>query len=943
MSGTKATTRTAAQGYVDAWEREHGARKFPSAVWEQWRAQDEPSLDRGSLRTALRRWRRGETDLAEHAKLQSAIAEVLEFEREDLFGPRGSPRSPEGFPFDAFPALGAFDPASETPFHAATLRPWARVPGRPTHDVDPLDLPLGGRRIWAFMPPGAGRSFAAHWQRHRRRAPTRPWELPPRATSILSLSSPSVEALDAVDDEAPLLLVLDEWRADAGAFFERLRRRRGDYAVLAPFSLKEGAKGEEAYGWEVDDAWRSGYVRWVVRRLQESGSVGTRLHADRFLDWVKGADPTLSRFTTPGELLPLLAFAHENGTETLTKQFGTPLVGAVVERTLGRVGGSSMRDRWLREDGAVAFLRMLEGRWRSPCLRWDRALTAEAWAELIPGEIAPATTEGMEHAREIAAKLGRKRMPRGERDALTAALQKKLSEVPAREAVRAFVEARVLRGVGTDELAPSPRWVAEAVARSTVARAVAAEAPRVWGRWCVDPERRPLVDEHLRTLEPRALGELIERTVEDFDPAALGAVAAVEAVFIALGHCASARRKGFVSKRGDALRALAAQQMALLTPHYHDGLPAPRTRPGPSEGAGEWTEFLGACWAWSFLLPTAPSEIPPGRAWLFPGWDAPDVDDLPKTLDVWGGERHRSDGADAEARGVATMRSMLPAVLERATGTFARVDDWQRVPQLLVEAALPMAIRRGWPVASFVARLAHAGPGVALQLTERITAVPEAERDRLLEAMWAGAFRRGARVEEALRHFEHRDEESGAFSSDYPRSPLISLLVTRWPVEHVEAAVRMEKHWDEGRTVLLLRVTPEAHRSRIARALIEAMSGHEHDVIEALKRFGAAFVEVLEELAVDPTKWQAAQAVWEVAPERAARHAEEGYAGGVIQPWLSTTPTKHFPRLLEIVGRHEERAVPDDLRYWLQRKLYEPGADVERVWALLRRVDRPRT
>jgi len=104
-----------------------------------------------------------------------------------------------------------------------------------------------------------------------------------------------------------------------------------------------------------------------------------------------------------------------------------------------------------------------------------------------------------------------------------------------------------------------------------------------------------------------------------------------------------------------------------------------------------------------------------------------------------------------------------------------------------------------------------------------------------------------------------------------------------------------------------------------------------------------AFVEVLEELAVDPMKWQAARAVWEIAPERAAQLAEEGYARGVIQPWLSTTPTKYFPRLLEIVERHKVQAVPDDLRYWLQRKLYEPGAEVERVWALLLRVDRPRT
>lgn len=141
---------------------------------------------------------------------------------------------------------------------------------------------------------------------------------------------------------------------------------------------------------------------------------------------------------------------------------------------------------------------------------------------------------------------------------------------------------------------------------------------------------------------------------------------------------------------------------------------------------------------------------------------------------------------------------------------------------------------------------------------------------------------------------------------------------------------------------LLLARAPAVHGDSIARALLELRLALGEEVVAVLKRFGDAFVEVLVEAAETSMGWTAARAVWEVAPTRAAQLSEEGYARGTTRPWMSETPAEHFHLLLEIVERHRNRPVPDNLHHWLRRKLYEPGADAEQVWSLLTRIERER-
>jgi len=304
-------------------------------------------------------------------------------------------------------------------------------------------------------------------------------------------------------------------------------------------------------------------------------------------------------------------------------------------------------------------------------LRWGAAPTAAAWAGTVPPDGAPTTTEAGERARAIAKELKSERLTKTRRTELVEELNDLLPEdVPAREVVRALVEARVLRDIGVDALGVSPPWMVEAMVKTTVEQSLTKDAPGVWGRWCVDQARRPFVEEQLFACDDAVLTTLITRAVESFDAASLGAVAAVEALFVVVGD-RLAREPRFALKRVPLLKRLAGLQVGLLAPHYPNGLPAPRTRSGPHEPMKGGAEFVAAAWAWSLRV-EAPGELPPGAAWLFPGWLSPSLDHIPDALMFH--DRERADGsvADAEVRGVEHMRAPRLIALTGFRGTSPR-------------------------------------------------------------------------------------------------------------------------------------------------------------------------------------------------------------------------------------------------------------------------------
>lgn len=948
MSRERPTERTREQALVDAWESKSAPKKFPGAVWARWSETETPGVERDSLRTVLSRWREDGATLEEHPGLRKAIVSVLSEVRPiteaDLFGPRHGARSPGSFPFRAFPTLGEFDPAADEPFRAATLHQVRGPRVSPFDDsaartIDLLDLPSLGGRVWAALPPGAGRSFAANWARHRPRPAPALYALPLPPPEVLSLVTPSVEAIDAIDEGASLLIELEAVGDQLDAFIERLTKRRGSCAVLAPFDLTLPEREFRGYVWRANAAWRDGLVRWVARRLESLGNKGSRLVVPDFLAWAARIDPDVTRFATPGDLLPLLDYAHTHGTETLTKHFGAELVRSILGATIERIGGTSLRDRWLREFGVTAFQKMVRTWWCRPSLRWGTDPTATAWAGTLPQEEAPLTTEAGERVHVIAKELKSERLSKTRRTLLVEELNDLLPEgVPAREAVRALVEARVLRDIGVDALGVSPPWMVEAMVKTTVEQSLSTDNPSMWGRWCVDQARRPFVEEQLFAIRDELLTNLITRAIETFDAASLGAVAAVEALFVVVGD-RLAREPRFALKRMPLLKRLAAVQVGLLAPHYPNGLPAPRTRSGPHEPTKGGAEFVAAAWAWSLRVEAA-GELPPGAAWLFPGWLSPSLDHIPDALMFH--DRERADGsvADAEVRGVEHMRALLPEVLERATGTFTTPDRAHRIPRNFAEAAIPLALRREWSLALLVQQFRAPSPAESARLARRIEALPDEERAQTIDALWGIALGDGAELPEALRYFEPDEDLRRGF----PRSALTTLLHERFPIERIEAAVAAVMPCNEHTGERLLRMTPKEHRPRVARVLAKALGSQVHTVINILKAFGRELADVLVEVAAVPERrenWLVAQTVWEVAPEVARDLARREYALGRIDPWITGMPEAHLGELVAVVEEHPSQSVPDSLRFWLSRRLVEVGPEAERVWVLLQRAGWP--
>ena len=541
--------------------------------------------------------------------------------------------------------------------------------------------------------------------------------------------------------------------------------------------------------------------------------------------------------------------------------------------------------------------------------------------------------------RAIAEALKAERLSKDKRADLVKELNELLlDDVPAREAVRAFVEARVLRDVGIDALGVSPPWMVEALAKTTVGQSFANGPPSVWGRWCVDPMRRPFVEAQLLACDDARLSALIERAVKTFDRASLGAVAAVEALFVVVGE-RLAREPRFASKRMLLLKHLARLAVGLLAPHFPNGLPAPRTRGGPHEPSKGGAEFVAASWAWSLHV-EEPLPTSSQAAWLFPGWLSPSLDQIPDALMFH--DRAPNDGAgpEAEERGVKLMSTLLPEVIARATGTFTDPGAARRIPRNFVEAAIPLALRRGWPLAVLVRNFRDPSEAESSRVALRINALPDHERARTIDALWEVVLADRSRFLESLRCFEP-DED---FRRGFPRSAITALLLERFPVEEIEGVVAATTRWDEHTGDRLLRMTPLEYCPRVARALAKALASQTHTLIIVLKAFGRDVADVLVEEAARPGRhdaWLVAQAVWEVAPERALELAKSEYGLGNIAPWITSIPEAHLSELVAVVEEHPAQSVPDALRFWLARHLGEVGPEAERVWALLVRAGWP--
>lgn len=948
------------RAHVDAWMKQgkETFAGFARAVRERFKEMNHGSDPRGKPRSfdpQMRRWYDGDYDFGVHPDrdaLRQAIADVLEVDVEVVF-PREASNDPALLPIESFALLGAFDARHEEPCITPALvvrhtgAAMAVTDGfRPPDRFDWL-RPRHRRPAWVHVPPGAGQSFVAHWHRHH-------WKHQPWDPNDPSRLPPSVHVVDKLEEldalrwppESQLMVVeVHEAGTDDGVL---TRLRQHSAMVIAPFACPRPTtvdgypNGWMIVEWSPDVRWRRDFVAWVAARLKRLGLDDNSLLTEKaFVTWIDAVDPRCRLFDTPEALLGLLHFAHERGESKLAQSFGPELARMVLSAQLGRHQEDTTRGRWLRESAAAVVERVIAGGWGQPQLPWGRALRSEQWASLVPGDVVGSVDGGREEAREIRAKLKRK---------VTAAkrkeLEEKLDEVLARpasaaEVVWALRQARLLRPYGVGTLQFAPGWVAAALVRGETERMIRDGDLAKWGRLAVDPTRRHLVDAALTKLDWEVLAQVATRALHAHrDSPTLGTLGAVEAIFLAVGT------KLCNVEMPTTLRArfagVAALQVELLVPHYPQGMPAPRTRPGVNETGG--AAFLAAGWAWSLDLPCPDVPLPEEVAWLFPGWARPALDHLSDDLTHHEGRALRGPLADVEEDGVYRLASIAPFVLDVCPGSLPE----RHTPWFLVVAAIARAVRRGWdfdPLVRSLPRPWH----ILTRVEHEVRALPDDLREQTLDGIWRALLAGRSTPEDLLLGLT----SPGAISAYNGRlldweevlSPLDARLRARLPLDALQARIRSEALWTEERVELLLARAPRASRNALARTFLDlpkqpgVLSPAIAGVTRAALQRPDEMFDVLVDIADDPHHaHDVVPLLWRTRPELVRERAVSLWRDrGSTDPWVSWGSEDAFESVLAVFEAVPERPLTPALLPWLSRRLVEVGALADRVWALLER------
>jgi hypothetical protein len=520
-------------------------------------------------------------------------------------------------------------------------------------------------------------------------------------------------------------------------------------------------------------------------------------------------------------------------------------------------------------------------------------MSAAWWSEKLPEEIAPAAPVLALGARvqEIA-----QEQRQGQRAALARAWARDAARVSAAEAIGHLRAAGVFQPGGAGVVELTPPWVVEWWAEARAKELLRGE-PAVWGRLAATPSRRRLVEKVLDGLDGDQLRALVERALAACarPRAELGAVAAVEALFGAVGrrHLRSSAEIGLPIK---LLHALLAEQRTWLR---GDHLTQPLTR-ASSEQPGD-APWVAECWAWSFAVPRPAGFTDDAVAWLFPGWSPVSLATSPRWLRSLRAERSPSFGF----------------LLQLAGKVMQKIDDDllpDRLPESLLIEAMVRARARGWILAGdHVDEIMDREP-VARMFAERVRTLDLEHRRDLIGDFWRVlSMRPGWTVP---RLHEERPE-------------ILELLADVLDPSEVEGAAERgcigfrsladRLRWPPAWWNAAMRVLAPRHRDRL-------------DELHGIYLDAAAVesLEVLIDNDEDAADWMGT--LWRVAPHRARERASAAYPDGPQAAlWFSAAPREAHASLLDLIRAPVETWT----RSWLAHILPEAGADAERVFQLL--------
>ncbi|MGE0790082.1 MAG: hypothetical protein AB7S26_30695 [Sandaracinaceae bacterium] len=437
------------------------------------------------------------------------------------------------------------------------------------------------RPVWILAPVGAGKRLVIRHLRLRR----------PELVCVEART-----LIDAARDprlvpDRPAIISVIRTDASDPIAEEELRERPTATVVLAAFAPPSTAW--PARRWAPDDGWLRQLARWILARSENA-----RFDADVAVQFLDDVDPGGDGVATPGDAVPLLAWATRGGrspAEVSEIPVGE-IADALVRERLVAVGA----DQWIRDAGAAllrsaalaALTRGVEGRPTRGISEWADAIDTTT---LIAARSRAVTSA---NALDLDTRL---------------------------VATAALVEAGLLVEAEFG-FAIYPRWLRYEYERAGVATVAARGDWNQLGRWAAAPHARPLVVAALRAeSQPKLIA--LTRTLVGAASRGLAWAAAVEATFEAVaynltpeasdlpGWKLSASDKRTLRDLGD----LQVQLAALSGRARSSAEPMRLTAPPALHGEPDNAEWLALAWGFSLAVP-APTIVPEVVGWAFAGW-----------------------------------------------------------------------------------------------------------------------------------------------------------------------------------------------------------------------------------------------------------------------------------------------------------------------------------
>ncbi|MDO8789222.1 MAG: hypothetical protein Q7J42_14215 [Sulfuritalea sp.] len=645
-------------------------------------------------------------------------------------------------------------------------------------------------------------------------------------------------------------------------------------------TAKHSAFGSAVKRWEMKKLpdWRKRLLAWVERRLNRN-DIDTHFSAQAVLSWLDTFDPTGIWFSSTSDLMQLCHLVHRDSEKRLPKASdsaaGKRLTDLLFER-------APVARAFLLEK--LAFLR-----WESK-LPWEGALSLNNWQELSGSAGAPVSRSDLEKI--VAAKSVGERKKAA--DHLAVQLDTGNPE--------ALLNSGVLREVRRGAFDYQHRTFVRLLIRDRLMVEIADKPVEIWALNCFDPTRRSLVDAALDALPMDSLVKAAHRLSEGEKGVSAHAIAAAEALFIAI-----AKRMVNQERISDSLHRV-ARQVADLARSEDRELIKPWSR--PMETNEDQLAWVTACWSWSLVPEARIDDVP---EWLFPGW-AKELPEPPNWFDLLAPEKDVEDLSPA-------LRAFWQTAVEWAKEIDSPAESW---PALIVAGFMRKAIKGGISAQSAWWKMLIGQKWAEKLLLECCEEVGNDAASRL----WPSFVMAEREVTTAPKTEESQKPHPYAF--EYSRIRL-------WILQQLKPAEILSGLSKDDLAYLAWRpqTLPPEVRADLLLAVRDNPPVYWLDAKNFLERFGCHAVPALDVLLEHEVFGDAAaECLWRWNAERALAllGAKDDLSTGVRNALYRHCTEDHFPQALTLLENDPEVFDQGERQHWIRK--YLPNAREHAVRAL---------